>query len=115
MKKVVRCCFGLIAVFAAAVLLAAVQGQAIAAQPFGEHPHTLTFATFVDKPDYAIATIVNNDGQPRAYEMPTIYSDTNFGTTYGGTCRNAYVGLGMPVPAHTSCTMEIGFLSTYPR
>jgi hypothetical protein len=32
-----------------------------------------------------------------------------FGDTQGGTCWSLYEALGNPIPAHTSCTIEVGF------
>jgi len=104
------------AAFAGAVLaasaLAATIGTATAAPPplFTLSPDPVVFEALLNGADFEFVTLMTGNrrvfmGSPQATNPP-------FSDTQAGTCWQSHGALGEPIPARSSCTIQIGFHPT---
>lgn len=78
-------------------------------------PSTLSFSTAVDTLQFQFVTVTTH--RRLVITNPaTITGDTTrtdgfviFGDTQAGSCWQQYESLGNPIPANTTCTIQVGF------
>jgi hypothetical protein len=74
-------------------------------------PSSIDFgAVAVGSFNYSYDATVKTGQVPVAIAAPaSLTGDSAFWDVQGGSCWQSYEALGNPIPAHTSCTIEVGF------
>jgi hypothetical protein len=94
----------------AAIAVVPFQAGAVGPPPrFELSPASLSFSAPAGGFDYHSVTVTNNRG-PLVIQNPAS-GDSHFFDTQAGTCWQTYEVFGDPIPAHTSCSIEVGFTS----
>lgn len=101
------------ALLAAAALAAGIGPVAAApAPPFTISPSGLSFDTTLNTIVYDTVTLTTGKQRVVVEDPASIGPGTPFADTQAGTCWQSYGALGKPVPAKTSCTIQVSYLPT---
>jgi hypothetical protein len=99
----------------AALAITPVQGAAAPPPGFDLSPTSLSFTAAVDSFQYQFVTVTTS--RRLVIQNPaTLSGDVSrtdggsiFFDTQAGSCWQQYEALGDPLPAHTTCTIQVGF------
>ncbi len=93
-------------------LVASATVSAASPPPFTVSPTTLSLEASLSGHDFELVTVTTGNRR-LAIEGPASFTGGQpFDDTQAGTCWQAYGAIGLPVPARTSCTIQVGFHPT---
>jgi hypothetical protein len=98
----------IVASLAAALAIVPLQGAATPPVGFTLSPSSLSYSTAAGDFQYQLVTVTTM--RPVVIQNPaTVTGDSVFFDTQAGSCWQNYEALGNRIPAHTSCTVQVGF------